>query len=145
MEALSIDWHPIAVAAAMMLLDIATGFSGAAKNKKINSGAMRQGLWHKAGFFLMIAFAAVWEIGTVWLNVEVADIGIVMPDIPAVGAVCAFIVATEAVSILENLCELNPDIAQLPVIKNLAPHEPKKQDLTIEIEDDEPKGAHSRG
>lgn len=140
MELLAIDWHPIAVAAAMELLDVITGFSGAAKSKKICSGAMRQGLWHKAGFFLMIAFAAVWEIGTVWLNVEVSGIGVVMPDIPAVGAVCTFIVATEAVSILANLCELNPDIAQLPVIKNLAPHTSEKPDMTVEIEE-EPKTA----
>lgn len=137
MELLTIDWHPIAVASVMMILDIITGFSGAAMNKKISSAAMRKGLWHKAGFFLTIAFAAVWEIGSVWLNAEVSGIGVTMPDIPAVGAVCTFIVATEAISILENLCELNPDIAQLPVIKNLASHEPKEPDVIVEL--DEPK------
>ena len=50
-----------------------------------------------------------------------------MPDLPAVGAVCTFVVATEIVSVLENLCALNPDIASLPVVKRLKPHEQEEQ------------------
>lgn len=138
-----IDWHPIAVAAVMMALDIATGFAGAAKDKAIESGKMREGLWHKAGFFGLVGLAAVWEIGSVWLNAEVSGVGVAVPELPAVGAVCTFVVATEIVSILENLCVLNPDIASLPVVKHLKPHTPDAADLTVEIEDEHAAGAQS--
>lgn len=135
-----IDWHPIAVAAVMMVLDILTGFAGAAKDKAIESGKMREGLWHKAGFFGLIFLAAVWEVGSVWLNAEAAGIGVTVPELPAVGAVCTFIVAIEIVSILENLCVLNPDIAALPVIRDLRPHDPERPSVGFEP-DDEPKEA----
>ncbi len=136
-----IDWHPIAVAAVMMALDVATGFAAAAKDGAIESGKMREGLWHKAGFFGLIGLAAVWETGSVWLNAEVSGIGVAVPELPAVGAVCTFVVATEIVSILENLCVLNPDIASLPVIKHLKPHDPESANLTVEIEDEHATGA----
>lgn len=125
MEA-AIDWHPIAVITVLMVLDILTGFGGAAKDSTVESGKMREGLWHKAGFYGLVALAAVWEVGSVWLNAEVSGIGVSVPQIPAVGAVCTFVAATEVVSILENLCVLNPDIAELPVIKRLKPHDPEK-------------------
>lgn len=130
----AIDWHPIAVASVMMVLDILTGFAGAAKDKAIQSGKMREGLWHKAGFFGLILLAAVWEVGSVWLNAEVSGIGVSVPLLPAVGAVCTFVVATEVVSILENLCVLNPAIASLPVVRNLKPHE--QEDAQVEIDDE---------
>lgn len=137
-----IDWHPIAVAAVMMVLDIATGFAGAAMTKAVESGKMREGIWHKAGFFGLIALAAVWELGSVWLNLEAADVGVAVPELPAVGAVCTFVVAIEVVSILENLCVLNPDIAALPVIRNLKPHDPERPSIVVEVEEDAaPKGA----
>ena len=60
MEGICIDWHPVAVAAAMMLIDIATGFAGAAKRGVIDSGALREGLWHKAGFCGLLVLAAVY-------------------------------------------------------------------------------------
>ncbi len=136
MDCLIFDWHPIAVAVVLMVLDIVSGFAGAAKTKTIQSGKMREGLWHKAGFFGLIILAVVWEVGSAWLNAEVSGIGVTVPDLPAVGAVCVFIVATEVVSICENLCTLNPTIATLPVIKSLKPHDPAEPDLIVEVEDE---------
>ncbi len=117
-----IPWHPIAIATVMMVLDIISGVAAAAKDRDINSVKLREGLWHKAGYFGLIALAAAYEVATVYINFEVAELGIGMtaPEIPAVTAVCAFIVLTEIVSIVENLCVLNPDIAKLPVIRTLA-------------------------
>lgn len=141
MYGFEIDWHPIAVAFAMMVLDIATGLAGAAKEGDINSGKMREGLWHKAGYFGLIALAAAYEVATVWINFEVADLGIGMtaPEIPAVTAVCAFVVLTEVVSIVENLCVLNPDIAKLPVVKTLAKRDPAAPDVTVGVIDETTK------
>ena len=46
-----------------------------------------------------------------------ADLGIA---VPAVSAVCVFVILTEVVSIVENLCVLNPEIKDSPVGKTLA-------------------------
>lgn len=145
MEELTIQWQPVAVVTVMMILDILTGFAGAVKTKSIESGKMREGLWHKAGFFGLIALAFAYEVAAIWMNFEVADLGlgVTVPELPAVAAVCVFVFATEAVSICENLCTLNPAIAQLPVIKTLKPYDPDAPDLTVEIEEDHAAGAQS--
>lgn len=134
MEALIVQWQPIAVAAVMMLFDILTGFAAAAKNKTIESEKMREGAWHKAGFFGLILLAYMWEVGSVWINTETASLGFTIPEVPAVGVVCSFIVAIEIVSILENLAALNPTIAELPVVKQLKTHDPDRAEVTVELE-----------
>ena len=133
-----LDWHPVAIAFAMMVLDILTGLAGAAKEGYIQSGKMREGLWHKAGYFGLIALAAAYEVATAWINLgTIADgLGMVAPEIPAVTAVCVFIVLTEVVSIVENLCVLNPDIAKLPVIKTLAKKDMAAPDVTVGVVDE---------
>ena len=92
-----------------MVLDVATGLAGAVKTGTVQSGKMREGLWHKAGFVGMIACAYLLEYVA-----NVADLGV---SVPAVSAVCVFVVVTEAVSVVENLCVLNPQIADSPVGK----------------------------
>ena len=138
MEDLSFTWQPVVLVVVMMVLDIITGFAGAAKNKSIESGKMREGLWHKAGYCGLVILAFVYEVAAIWMNFEVAELGlgISVPQLPAVSAVCVFIVATEIVSIIENLCVLNPNIAKLPVVASLKPHDPDAADLTVEVEDE---------
>lgn len=134
MEALIVQWQPIVIAAAMMLFDILTGFASAAKTKTIQSGKMREGLWHKTGFFGLIALGYFWEVGSGWINIETTASWFTVPDIPAVGVICAFIVAIEVVSILENLAAINPTIAELPVVKQLKTHDPDRAEVTVELE-----------
>ena len=93
------------VTALAMVLDVVTGVAGAVKSGTLMSGKMREGLWHKAGAYLF-EFAA-----------GVADLGIA---IPATGAVCVWVIVTEAVSVVENLCVLNPQIAESPIGKAFA-------------------------
>lgn len=90
-----------------MVLDVATGFAGAVKCGSVQSGRMREGLWHKAGFVGMVAMAYLLEFGA-----RVVDLGV---SVPAVSAVCVFVVLTETASIVENLCVLNPAIAASPL------------------------------
>lgn len=136
MEQMAMELQPVAVAAVMMVLDVVSGFAGAAMRGQVQSGKMREGLWHKAGFFGLIALAFVYEVAAALINLDAAGAGagIAMPELPAVGAVCAFVIATEAVSILENLCELNPEIARLPVVRSLKPHDPDAPDLDVQVE-----------
>ncbi|MEY8460963.1 phage holin family protein [Eggerthellaceae bacterium 24-137] len=147
MEGIYIDWHPVAVAAAMMIIDIATGFAGAAKRGVIDSSAMRDGLWHKAGFCGLLVLAAVYEVAVVWIDFEAAraGFGVSVPDIPAVGIMCAYIVLTELVSVMENLCVLNPSIAKLPFVGRLGKHDPAAPDVTVGIEDMEDMAFDGRG
>lgn len=112
---LLISWFaPFIVAVLMMGLDILTGFAAAAKAHNIMSGKMREGLWHKAGFFGLIVLGVVIEVASVWAGMHVEDLGIAIPEIPSVISICALIVVTEIISILENLSKLNPAIRALP-------------------------------
>lgn len=137
MEDLGFAWEPMVIVVIMMALDMISGFAGAAKNKCIKSEKMRQGLWHKAGFCGIIILAWAYEFAAQYMNFEAskADIGIAMPEIPAVTAICCFIFATEVISIIENLCELNENIEKLPFISALVPHKQDKveADETVEV------------
>lgn len=95
-----------------MVLDVVTGVAGAVKSGTLMSGKMREGLWHKAGFCGLVAGAYLFEFAA-----GVADLGIA---IPATGAVCVWVIVTEAVSVVENLCVLNPQIAESPIGKAFA-------------------------
>lgn len=135
MEDLGIAWQPMMIAVIMMTLDIIFGFAGAWKNNDIRSDKMREGLWHKAGFCGLIILAFAYEVGASWINFEAhsADIGISMPVLPAVTSICLFIFATEVISIIENLCELNPKIATLPVFDMFKPHDADSADITVDV------------
>lgn len=135
MESLYIDWHPVVAAVVLMLFDIATGFIGAVKAGEVTSSKMRNGLWHKAGFCLLIILAWFYEVAAAWIDFEVASVGlnVAVPDLPAVGVICVYIILTEVVSIVENISELNPKIAELPVIDRLKIHDPDSADLSVEV------------
>lgn len=135
LENVGFTWEPMLIAVIMMALDMIFGFAGAWKNDEIQSNKMREGLWHKAGFCGLIVLALAYEYAASWLNFEAVsmDLGIAVPQIPAVTAVCAFIVLTEIVSILENLTELNEKIAKLPFVRSLVPHDPKEPYAEVEV------------
>lgn len=137
-EGMVVQWQPIVVVIVMMVLDIITGFAGAAKDGAIESGKMREGLWHKAGFIGLVFLAIAWEVAVLWINFDAASkgAGVIVPELPAVSGVCAFIALTELVSVCENLCVLNPNIANLPFIKALKPHNPDAPDITVGVEDE---------
>lgn len=139
MEEVAFTWEPMLIAVIMMALDMIFGFAGAWKNNEIQSNKMREGLWHKAGFCGLIILALAYEYAAAWLNLEAIalNLGVAVPQIPAVTAVCAFIVLTEIISILENLTELNTKIGMLPFVKSMIPHNPDSADITVEVKDDE--------
>lgn len=94
---------PVAAALAFMLGDILSGTVQAVANSDLSSSKMRQGLWHKASFVLLIllAFGVEWASGFLDLGFEV----------PLVTPVCVLIVLTETISILENIARMNPQLA----------------------------------
>ena len=97
------DWRITAFALGFIALDLLTGFAQAVANKMMNSTKMRDGLWHKCGFVLVMLLAALIE----WA-MRYIDLGFTLPlFVP----VCVFIMLTEIVSIFENICKLSPELA----------------------------------
>ena len=98
-----IHWVIIIIACCFMLLDIITGFIQAVINKCVDSKIMKRGLLHKCGFILAIVFGCLCEYSMAYI-----DLGFYMP---IQDVVCAYIMLTEIVSILENLSKISPDLA----------------------------------
>ena len=143
MESFVFPWQIIVMTLVMNLLDYVSGFSGAAKNGDIRSDKMREGLWHKAGFCLLIIVSIAIEVANVWLKSEFAGYDVSIPQFPSIIVVCVIIIGTELVSICENLCVLNPQIKTFAFMQKLKDHNPNGADVTVEIEEDR-KPAHSK-
>ncbi len=92
----------ICITAALIVMDYMTGLLKACLNHDVSSSKMREGLYHKAAYVVIVILAAILEQATL-----VVDIGLTMP---LVTPACAYIVLTELSSILENLGEINPDL-----------------------------------
>lgn len=96
-------WYLFVIPLMLNILDIITGFIAAVANQNVSSSAMREGLFHKLGFIFALILAALLQYASGLL-----DLGV---EIPTLGAVAVFIVLTETVSILENIAEMNPALA----------------------------------
>lgn len=91
-----------AITAAFIVLDMLTGIVKAFKEKSYCSSVMREGLFHKCGSVLCVAFATLIDYAQRFL-----DLGVVVPV--AIG-VCTYIILMETGSIIENVCAINPEI-----------------------------------
>lgn len=85
-----------------IIFDILTGFLKAAANHNIDSTALRKGLLHKLSEVVAVVFAFLCEYAVNYISIGV--------NIPFVVAVCTYIVIMEITSIIENICEANPDM-----------------------------------
>lgn len=82
--------------------DILTGFIKALAREGINSTRLRQGLFHKLSEILAVGGSAGLNYAVKYLNLGF--------DVPLVQAVSVYICVMEFVSIIENLCEMNPQL-----------------------------------
>ena len=99
----------LAITCVLIVMDYLTGLAKAIVQKDIDSTKMRDGLWHKAAYIVVIVLAEVIEHGQ-----ELVDLGFTVPLIvPA----CVYIVVTETASILENLGQINPELADSPILQ----------------------------
>ena len=97
----------LGVTLAFMLLDIASGLMKAVKGGTMSSTIMREGLYHKATYILILAMVYVVEIGSAHV-----DLGF---EVPLFLPVCLYIIGMEGRSIYENAKELNPELDGLPL------------------------------
>ena len=100
-------WPIFVLAMLFILIDLITGILGGIKEKKLESVKLREGLWHKLGFILIIAFAIVLEISLAYIDFPY--------EVPSTSIVCVYVIVTESVSIFENLCVLNPHLVTSPL------------------------------
>lgn len=85
--------------------DVVTGLIKAGYNGDYNSSIMRQGGFHKSMEVMAMAVAYFVEYAVVYVNIGV--------NIPAVPAVTVYICVMELISILENICAVNPQMCAL--------------------------------
>lgn len=98
----------LAVTTAMIVLDYLTGIAKAVYAGSISSGKMREGLWHKFSYVIVVVLAEIIEHAQ-----TVLPLGF---DIPLVVPAAVYIILTEIASILENLTEINPGLKENPVM-----------------------------
>lgn len=95
----------VKLSVAFMMVDVFTGILKAVKNKELSSTRAREGIYKKASFILFIAFGYLADYA-----MEYVDLGF---NFPAAATICTLIILTEAISILENLGQINPDLVKL--------------------------------
>ena len=95
----------VKLALAFMVIDVFTGVLKAVKNKELNSTKAREGIYKKASFILFIAFGYLADYAMNYVNMGF--------NLPAAATICTLVIITEAISVLENLGQINPDMVKL--------------------------------
>ena len=94
-----------------IVLDVLTGLARAIMHNELSSEKMRMGLWHKCGFLGLIVLGIYMQ----WVEI-VANISDYLGfAVPTCAGVCVYIIATECISIAENLKGINPEIGDSPI------------------------------
>lgn len=96
-------WYSTAVVA-FIFTDYITGVVNAAMHSRLNSRKMREGLGHKFAYCVLIFVAYI--IDAIQLNSSL-NLPFEMFPIVSIG-----IIAIELTSIIENVCEINPELRE---------------------------------
>lgn len=97
------------LAGAIVLLDFISGFSKAVYTHTVASSKMREGLFHKFAYVLVIAICILFDYAQAKVNLGI--------HVPLVLIACGYIIITDTVSFVENICACNPQIANMRVVK----------------------------
>lgn len=108
------------ITGAFILLDFITGLIKAFKQKNYCSSVMREGLFHKVGSILVIAFGLLVDYAQTFI-----DLGV---TIPVAISLCAYVILMEIGSIIENVCIINPEIMPDKIKAYFAKLSEKKED-----------------
>ena len=114
------QFYPIIIALIFNALDLVTGIITAVKNKDIKSSKLRDGLFKKVGFIL--CYFVAWLIDTYG---SIIGFNLGTPILPII---ILYVCTTELVSILENICKINPDILPEKLIGLFHISDVKKED-----------------
>lgn len=88
-----------------MMVDVLTGVLKALKNKELSSTKAREGMYKKASFILFVGFGYLADFA-----MDYVDMGF---KFPAAITISTLVILTEAISVLENLGSINPDLVKM--------------------------------
>lgn len=99
-----------------IVMDIVCGVIGAAKNHVLDSSVMREGMYNKVGEILLVIVALMCHY---WLEQPPFDVLGIPAEVTSLVGV--YLVGMELLSIIENICKINPDLpfAKILYIFNL--------------------------
>lgn len=103
-----------------IVFDIATGIIKALSKEGLNSTALRKGLFHKLSEVMCVFGAYMLEYAFAYINIGI--------DPHFSEGVTFYICVMEFISVLENLSEVNPKLAQFfkPYLEKLKTKEDKQ-------------------
>lgn len=101
----SLNVTMLIVVLTFIVLDMAVGIVKALATGTYKSLKMREGLWHKLGEILCVAFGVLCEMAFPYVGITVS--------IPIVTTICIYIVLMETGSIVENLALISPNIQKV--------------------------------
>ena len=102
---LGVEFMPFAIILGFILFDIVTGLIKAKHDGSYNSTIMREGGYHKS----MEILAVVGSYGIEYA-MNYIDIGV---QVPLTSCVVTYICIMELISIMENMCAVNPELCSL--------------------------------
>lgn len=82
--------------------DFFSGFISALKNHDVQSSKMRDGLFKKIGLILCMGLALAIDKTQVLIDLQI--------PFDTIKPVAVWVIMTEIISIIENICKINPDI-----------------------------------
>lgn len=96
------EYYPIFVGLGFHALDLISGLIAGIKEKDLQSAKLRDGLFKKVGFIL--CYVVAWLIdthgGLIGFQIGIATLPVIV----------LYACTTEAVSVIENICKINPDL-----------------------------------
>ena len=95
----------IIIVLCFIVFDVITGYIKALKNQNIDSTYLRKGLYSKLSEILAVIGSYFLNIGSKYINLGV--------EIPLLQGVAIYLCIMELVSIIENLCAVNPALEKL--------------------------------
>ena len=96
------QFAPIGIALVFNAIDIVSGIVSGVKNKDIQSSKLRDGLFKKVGF--IFCYLLAWIVDTYGTMIGFQISVKILPII------ILYVCTTELVSIIENICKINPDL-----------------------------------
>ena len=102
---MSLNVTMLIVVFTFIVLDLVVGIIKALATSTYKSLKMREGLWHKLGEILCVAFGVLCETAFPYVGITV--------NIPMVTTICVYIVLMETGSIVENIAVISPNIQKV--------------------------------
>lgn len=98
----------------LMVLDIVAGVTNAAVHNELQSCKMREGLSKKIGSIYAMVAASVVD------SMLIGGLSLPIVDAPILLGTATYLCVMEVLSLVENVKRLNPELANIPGLKQLA-------------------------